>query len=207
MKTIAYIRVSTDQQDLDRQRLSIYDYADKHNLKIDDFIQIQVSSRKSVEHRKINELLEILESGDRLIVSELSRLARSLGQIVRIVDELNQRKIKLTAIKENIHIDEKQDMQAKIIITMFALFADIERDLISLRTKKAMDVIRAQGKRVGRPKGSLGKSKLDGREKEIQMLLSKNVSKAAIGRITGASRTTVRSFIKSRNIKKGTSMQ
>jgi len=200
MKTIAYIRVSTEQQDFDKQRLSIFDYADKNKLKIDDFIQIQISSRKSLSERRIDELLEMLESEDTLIVSELSRLGRSLGQIVRIVDELTQKKVRLIAIKENIYINEKQDMQTKIMITMFALFADIERDLISERTKKAMAVIKAQGKKVGRPKGSIGKSMLNGREEEIKKLLSKDISKAAIGRITGASRTTVRSFIKSRNL-------
>ena len=200
MKTIAYLRVSTDKQSLDNQRLTILDYAHKQGITIDDFVRIQVSSRKSIKKRKIDELLEQLNAGDMLIVSELSRLGRSLGQIIQIVDELIRKENKFIAVKENIALNGKQDIQTKVMIAMFGLFAEIERDLISERTKQGLAAAKAKGKLLGRPKGSLGKSKLDGKEKEIETLLLKTVSKSSIAKIMGISRTALYEFIESRGL-------
>lgn len=200
MKTIAYLRISTDKQDLDNQRLLILDYARKQKINIDDFIKIQVSSRKSVKERKLDELLRQLDNGDTLIVSELSRLGRSLGQIIQIVDGLIKQNNKFIAVKENIIIDGKQDIHTKVMVALFGLFAEIERDLISKRTKEALTIAKAKGKLLGRPKGSLGKSKLDGKEKEIKELLSKTVSKSSIAKIMGVSRTALHQFISSRKL-------
>jgi len=200
MKCIAYIRVSTDKQDLDQQRLSILDYAHKYQLKIDQFLESQSSSRKSTKERKIDELLNLLNADDILIVSELSRLARSLGQIIQIVDELIRKQIKFIVIKENIHLNGRQDIQTKMMIGLFGLFADIERDLISERTKQALNAARAKGKILGRPKGSLGKSRMDGKEEEIKMLLQKGVSKSSIAKIMDVSRTALFQFVKTRKL-------
>jgi len=200
MKTIAYLRVSTDKQDIDKQRLSILDYAQKNNIKINKYIEIEASSRRSTKERQIDELLDILSPKDTLIVSELSRLGRSLGQIIRIVDELIKNKILFISIKENIILNGRHDMQTKIMITLFGLFAEIERDLISKRTKEALSAARKQGKLLGRPKGSLGKSKLDGKEEEIKKFLELTVSKASIAKILGVSRTALYHFIKSRKL-------
>jgi len=200
MKTIAYLRVSTDKQDIDKQRLSILDYAQKNNIKINKYIEIEASSRRSTKERQIDELLDILLPKDTLIVSELSRLGRSLGQIIRIVDELIKNKILFISIKENIILNGRHDMQTKIMITLFGLFAEIERDLISKRTKEALSAARKQGKLLGRPKGSLGKSKLDGKEEEIKKFLELTVSKASIAKILGVSRTALYHFIKSRKL-------
>lgn len=200
MKTIAYLRVSTDKQSLDNQRLTILDYAHKQGITIDDFVRIQVSSRKSIKKRKIDELLEQLNAGDMLIVSELSRLGRSLGQVIQIVDELIRKENKFIAVKENIALNGKQDIQTKVMIAMFGLFAEIERDLISERTKQGLAAAKAKGKLLGRPKGSLGKSKLDGKEKEIETLLLKTVSKSSIAKIMGISRTALYEFIESRGL-------
>ena len=200
MKTIAYLRVSTDKQSLDNQRLTILDYAHKQGITIDDFVRIQVSSQKSIKKRKIDELLEQLNAGDMLIVSELSRLGRSLGQVIQIVDELIRKENKFIAVKENIALNGKQDIQTKVMIAMFGLFAEIERDLISERTKQGLAAAKAKGKLLGRPKGSLGKSKLDGKEKEIETLLLKTVSKSSIAKIMGISRTALYEFIESRGL-------
>lgn len=200
MKTIAYLRVSTDKQSLDNQRLTILDYAHKQGITIDDFVRVQVSSQKSIKKRKIDELLEQLNAGDMLIVSELSRLGRSLGQIIQIVDELIRKENKFIAVKENIALNGRQDIQTKVMIAMFGLFAEIERDLISERTKQGLAAAKAKGKLLGRPKGSLGKSRLDGKEKEIGTLLSKTVSKSSIAKIMGISRTALYEFIESRGL-------
>ncbi|MFC1596204.1 recombinase family protein [Candidatus Margulisiibacteriota bacterium] len=200
MKTTAYIRVSTDKQDLDNQKLTILDYAHKNKFQIDNFIEIQVSSQKSNKERKIDQLLEELAPGYTLVVSELSRLGRSLGEIIYIVNELTRQEIKLIAIKENINFRGKQDMQTKIMVAMFGLFAEIERDLISARTKQALAAVRAKGIKLGRPKGSTGKSRLDGREEEIKILLGKTVSKASIAKIMDISRPALYRFIETRKL-------
>ena len=200
MKTIAYLRISTEQQDINSQRLAILDYANKNDMKVDEFMQVQRSSRTSGADRGLDSLLEKLQPGDKLIVSELSRLGRSLGQIIRLVDELVRRTIELIAVKENILLDGKQSIQNKVMVAMFGLFAEIERDLISERTKQGLAAARAKGKLLGRPKGSLGKSRLDGKEEEIKMLLSKGVSKTSIAKIMDISRTALLSFMKSRKL-------
>lgn len=188
MKTIGYIRVSTNKQDIDNQRLAILDYARSKNIEISDFVNMKISSRKSTKERKIDELIEILNNGDKLIVSELSRIGRSLGQIIQFVDTLIKKNVSFIALKEGIFINGKQDMQTKIIISLFGLFAEIERDLISERTKQGITSARLKGKHIGRPKGSIGSSKLDDKEEEIQNLLNKDVSKTSIAKIFDVSR-------------------
>jgi len=200
MKTIAYLRVSTDKQDLRNQRLEILEYSRKHDLKVDDFIAIEVSSRRTTKQRRIDELLSKLDRGDLLIVSELSRLGRSVGQVVTLVDGLIKSGVRLIAIKEGIDINGKRNMQTKVMVTLFSLFAEIERDLISERTKQGLAAAKAKGKLLGRPKGSLGKSKLDGKEQIIKEELKYGVAKAAIARKLGVSRTSMVNFIKTRKL-------
>jgi DNA invertase Pin-like site-specific DNA recombinase len=146
--------------------------------------------------RGIDGMLERLAPGDRLLVSELSRLGRSLGQVIHIVDELVKRKIRFTAIKESIHFEGKQDLQTKVMVALFGLFAEVERDLISERTREGLASAGAKGRLLGRPKGLLEKSRLDGKEEEIRILLQKQVSKASIAKIVGVTRPTIYRFIR-----------
>jgi DNA invertase Pin-like site-specific DNA recombinase len=200
MKTVAYLRISTGSQDLAHQKMAVLDYSRQKRFTVDRFVEAQVSSRKNPAQRGIDDLLGTLAAGDRLIVSELSRLGRSLGQVIRIVDELVKRKVHFVAIKEAIRFEGKQDLQTKVMIALFGLFAEVERDLISQRTKEGLAAARAKGRLLGRPKGALGKSKLDGKEEEIRMLLEKTVSKASIAKIVGVSRTALHHFIRTRKI-------
>ena len=200
-KYIAYLRISTNKQDLKNQKLEVLDYAHKNNIKISDFIEVQSSSRKSSKERMLDILFSELNSGDTLIISELSRIARSLGNIIQIIDELIKNKVKLVTIKENITLNpENHDIQTKVMITLFGLFAEIERDLISERTKQGLQAIKEMGKVLGRPKGTLGKSILDGKEVQIAEYLNKKVSKSSIAKILGVSRTCLYSFIESRKL-------
>jgi len=200
MKNIAYLRVSKNTQDVDNQKVAIFDYAHQQNIKIDDFIKFTVSSKKSNKERGIDSLLFKLKPKDRLIVSELSRLGRSVGQIIQIIDQLIKNKIFFVAVKENIILSGKdKDIQTTVMVTMFGLFAEIERNLISERTKQGLAAARAKGKLIGRPKGTFN-SRLDGKENEIKNLLDKKVSKASIAKIMGISKTAFYSFIKSRNL-------
>ena len=200
MSVLSYIRVSTNTQDVKNQRYEILEYARTHDLTIDQFIEIEISSRKDRKQRRIEEVLQKLSPGDTLIVSELSRLGRSTGEVIELVNELVRKKVRFIAIKQNLNINNGHDMTSKIIVTLFGLMAELERDLISMRTREALAAKKAQGKVLGRPKGSLGKSKLDGREDEISRLLKSKVSKAAIARITGVSWLTLDRFIKSRGL-------
>ena len=200
MKTVAYLRVSTRSQDLANQKLAILDYAQQKQFAVDRFIELQSSSRKVRHKERVGEMLDSLKAGDRLIVSELSRLGRSLGQVIQIVDTLVHRKIRFTAIKENINFEGKQNLQTKVMIALFGLFAEVERDLISERTKEGLAAAKAQGRLLGRPKGKRGKSKLDGKEQDIRALLSKNVSKASIAKILDVSCSALYHFIETRKI-------
>ena len=155
MKTVAYLRVSTGSQDLATQKLAILDFTQRRRFTVDAFIESRISSRKSPIERRIEEMLGTLQSGDRLLVSELSRLGRSLGQVL-IVATLIERKIRFIAIKEAIEVEGKQDLRTKVMIAMFGLFAEVERDLISERTKEGLAAAKAKGKQLGRPKGALG---------------------------------------------------
>jgi len=200
MQVLGYLRVSTANQDVQNQKLEILAYANRNALTIGDFISIEISSRKTLKERRIEELLGRLCPGDTLIVSELSRLGRSLGEIIQIVDHLIRNQVRFIAVKQNMLINGRNDIQTKVMIAMFGLFAEIERDLVSERTKMGLANAKAKGKTLGRPVGSLGKHKLDGKEGEIRELLSFRIAKAAVARKLGVSRTCLIDFIQKRNL-------
>lgn len=192
--------MSNDNQNNENQKLVILEFANKNNLTVSNWIETTVSSRKSKKERKIDELLENVHDEDTLIVAELSRLGRSVGQIAMIINELIETGVEVICIKENIHLTGKATIQNKVMVTMFSLFAEIERDLISEGTKAGLARARAEGKLLGRPKGTLGKSKLDGREKEIKAYMEKGVNKANIAKIFDVSWPTIHNFIKTRKL-------
>lgn len=180
-RVIAYLRISTGQQDINSQKLELHEYARKNDLKINEFVEVESSSRKSPQTRKIDKLLENLQGGDLLLVSELSRLGRSVGQVIQIVDLLIKKQVRFVAVKESIQISGKQDIQTKTMITLFGLFAEIERDLISERTKQGLFAAKMKGRVLGRPKGS-GQSRLDPLKPEIEALLKNGSPKTFIAK-------------------------
>ncbi|HGO6693937.1 TPA: recombinase family protein [Legionella pneumophila] len=185
-KIIAYIRASTDKQDLNNQKLEIFEFAKKNKLEVDDFIQMTISSRKTSKERRIDEMLSVLNDADTLIVTELSRLGRSTAEVIGLVNELIKKQVRVIAIKQN--LDMKQhDMTSKVMITLFSLFAELERDLISLRTKEALANKRAQGIQLGKPKGTIQKSKFDKDSVKIQELLALGLSVRKIATFLGYS--------------------
>jgi DNA invertase Pin-like site-specific DNA recombinase len=201
MAAIAYLRVSTDTQDINKQRLEIHEYARKHDFKIKEFVEVEMSSRKDPQARRIEELTGKLKAGDILVVSELSRLGRSLVEVINLVNGLLKKKVRVIAIKQNLDLKSNHDMQTKILVTLFSLLAELERDIISERTKTALRALKAGGKTLGRKPGTLGKSKLDGKEDQIRELLKHRVAKSAIARILGTSRQNLINFMRSRRIK------
>ncbi|CAM2830496.1 site-specific DNA recombinase; e14 prophage [Legionella steigerwaltii] len=185
-KTIAYIRASTDKQDLNNQKLEIFEFAKKNKLEVDDFIQMTISSRKTSKERRIDEMLSVLDDADTLIVTELSRLGRSTAEVIGLVNELIKKQVRVIAIKQN--LDMKQhDMNSKIMITLFSLFAELERDLISLRTKEALASKKRQGIQLGKPKGTIQKSKFDKDAEKIIELLALGLSVRKIANFLGYS--------------------
>ncbi len=200
-RVLAYLRTSTDTQDLKNQKLEIYDFAGNKNIKVDEFIEMSVSSRKSKKQRRIEELLEKLKEEDTVIVTELSRLGRSTSEVIDLVNEMVENKIRFISIKQNLDI-KNQDMNSKIIITMFSLFADLERDLISIRTKEALKSKKAQGIKLGKPKGTIQKSKFDKDRERMKELLDLGLSVRKIAALLGLkNHIGLNTYIKKRNLR------
>ncbi|MEN0048100.1 MAG: recombinase family protein [Bacteroidota bacterium] len=165
-KTVAYIRASTNKQDVDNQKLEILEYARKHDLKVDEFIEITISSKRTTKQRRIDELLEKLQDSGTLIATELSRLGRSTAEVISLINQLLKQDVRVILTKQNLDITT-HDMASKIIVTLFSLFAELERDLISLRTKEALAAKKAKGIQLGKPKGTIQKSMYD---KDLELI-------------------------------------
>ncbi len=186
-KTIGYVRVSTDQQDLQNQQHSILNYANKNALGKVEFIEVKMSSRKKDEDRKIDELFETLQEGDHLIVSELSRIGRSVVNVVTIVNQLIALGVNLHILKEQLFIKpNEQNPFTDFQINIFSAFAQLERDLISKRTKEALQARKAKGIKLGKPVGTIQGSIYDKDKEKIKELHSlgvtlTNISKKHLG--------------------------
>lgn len=189
--------LSTDEQDYRNQKFELLNYCDKSGIKIDKWLEVEMSSRRSAKDRRIDELISSLKSNDRLLVSELSRLGRSTGEVIQLIKTLTDQKIEFVAVKQGFQINSQnnKDMTSKVMVTIFSLLAELERDLISERTKMGLARARASGKKLGRPKGP-GKSKLDGKEDVIKSFLKKGVTRANIAKILDVSWGTMDNFIK-----------
>lgn len=175
-QTIAYIRASTDKQDVKNQKLEILEYAHDRGLKVDEFISITISSRRDSRQRKIDELLTKLKPGDTLIITELSRLGRSTGEVIMLINKLVAYQIRILILKQNLDLKNDQDMTSKVMITLFSLFAELERDLISLRTKEALAAKKAQGVSLGKRQGVVQASVYDKDRERIVELLALGLS-------------------------------
>jgi DNA invertase Pin-like site-specific DNA recombinase len=183
-QAITYLRTSTDKQDLNNQKLEILEWARQNDRKIDAFVEITISSRKTSKQRRIEEVLGMLTNMDTLVVTELSRLGRSTAEVITLVNELIARNIRVIILKQHLDISQ-HDMQSKMMITLFSLFAELERDLISLRTKEALAAKKQQGVRLGKPKGTLQKSKFDADQERIKELLKLGLSVRKIAALLG----------------------
>lgn len=194
MTTIGYIRVSSNKQTIEHQRFEIKKFTSKNDIKIDTWVEETISSRKALNKRKLGELLETLQSGDILISCEISRLGRSLLEVMRILETCLNKECQVWTIKENYRLGN--DIQSKVMAFAFGLAAEIERKLISDRTKSSLANIKASGKKLGRPFAAQSKKlKLTKNTNKILTLLQKGSSKSEIARALGVNRSTVRRFI------------
>ena len=180
MKNVSYLRVSTDAQDTEKNKHAVLAFANQKDFGKVEFVEEKVSGKKPWRERKIKGVLDSLEEGDRLIVPELSRLGRSTLEVLEILKEAKDKRVDVFALKEGLALNG-DGMQAKIMTTMLALFAELERDFISQRTKEALKARKAAGVKLGRPKGP-GKSKLDPHREEIVALLKNGATKRFVAK-------------------------
>jgi DNA invertase Pin-like site-specific DNA recombinase len=189
-----YIRVSTDRQTLENQRYEIARFCGRNGLSVGDWIEEKISGARAPEKRLLGVLLRAVKSGDLIICSELSRLGRSFFMIMSVLSKCMEAGVKVWTIKDGYRLGD--DIQSKVLAFAFGLSAEIERDLISRRTREALARCKAEGKVLGRRPGRAKKIRLTGHEQEIRDMLAAGTSKAAIGRSFGVHRQTVRVFVK-----------
>jgi DNA invertase Pin-like site-specific DNA recombinase len=196
-----YIRVSSDKQTVENQRYEISRFCKSEHIAVDDWIEETISGTKSYDKRMLGFLLRKVKKDDTIICSELSRLGRNLFMIMEILNICMNKECRVWTIKDNYRLGD--DIQSKVLAFAFGLSAEIERNLISQRTKEALARKRLEGVRLGRPKGSKTKAesyKLYSKENMIIRLLKKNVSQAAIARFCGVTRNTLKAYIAKRGL-------
>ena len=193
MTTHAFLRVSTLEQDTEKNKIDILQFANQKKLGTVEFTEEHISGKIDYKKRKLGALLDSMKSGDVLIVPELSRIARSIVQILEVIQLTQDKGITLYSLKENFcNLDNS--IASTVTKTIFALVAQIERELISLRTREALQARKVTGIKLGRPKGK-GKSKLDEHTKDIMRLLSLKVPKTLIAKQYNTSVGNLYNFI------------
>jgi len=178
-RIIGYLRVSTADQDVEKNKADILSFTNSMGFGAPvEFVEEKVSGMKSWRNRRLAQVVEDMQTGDKLIVPELSRLGRSLVEVLEVLNELTNKDVAVYSVKENFQLNGV-DMQSKVMRTMLGLFAEIERDLISARTKEGLATAKEKGAHIGRPRGP-GKSKLDQYQPEIEALLKNGAKKTFI---------------------------
>jgi putative DNA-invertase from lambdoid prophage Rac len=196
-----YIRVSTDKQTTENQRFEILKYADERELHVDRWIEETISATKKLSDRKLGALIERMREEDILIVTELSRLGRSILEVMSILHTLMGKDVKVFTTKERYELGN--NISSKVLAFAFSLSAEIERSMISSRTKEALARKKSEGKRLGRPKGKLSSvTKLTGKDNLIREYLDKKIPQSVMARLLGVSRLTVRHYIRTRKLQK-----
>jgi DNA invertase Pin-like site-specific DNA recombinase len=195
-----YIRVSTDKQTTENQRFEILKFADEKKLAVDTWIEETISSTKKLDERKLGALVQQMGKDDVLLVTELSRLGRSIMEVMGILNVLMEKQVKVFTAKERYELGN--NINSKVLAFAFSLSAEIERSMISSRTKEALARRKSEGRQLGRPKGRLSTTvKLTGKDEIIKELLSKKISDAAIARILEVNRITLRNYVNSRELR------
>ena len=195
-----YIRVSSDKQTVENQRFEINNFCKRQGIVVDGWIEETISGTKNYDKRALGKLLKKVGKEDVIICSELSRLGRSLFMIMEILNICMNRECRVWTVKDNYRLGD--DIQSKVLAFAFGLSAEIERNLISQRTKEALARKKAEGVVLGRPVGRKSKHvKLTGKDETIKVLLEQGVSIVEIAKIFKVDRMTVAKYIKDNNLK------
>jgi DNA invertase Pin-like site-specific DNA recombinase len=182
MTTLGYIRVSKDDQDLTKQRHLLLEYAQQHKILIDEFIEIEISSRKNQDERRITELMERLQAGDLLLVAELSRLGRNMLETLNLIHNLTQKGVTIIFVRQPELSTTGPHTQ--LLFAIYSYFAETEREFISVRTKQGLAAAKAQGKLIGRRKGSRNQNRpLDPHREQIATYLQLGLSIGSIRKL------------------------
>src|SRR5258707_10615729 len=192
-KTTAYLRVSTTDQDLEKNKFDILELSNQKGLGQVEWVEETVSGRVPWRKRRLADVLDSVQAGDNLIVSELSRLGRSMLECMEILSLASQRGLHIYAVKGNWQLDNS--IQSKIVAMAFSMAAEIERDLISQRTKEALAALKKAGVKLGRPRG-IGKSKLDQYRPEIEALLANGSKQRFIARRYGTTEANLSRWLR-----------
>lgn len=200
MTVYGYLRVSTDKQDCDNQKIGVEDLAEKLGLPIENWIVDDgVSGTKEPEKRKLGKLLRKIRTGDVIICSELSRLGRKLFMVISILEHCMKIGAKVLTVKDGYELGD--NVQSKVLAFAFGLVAELEREMISKRTKEALQRRKASGKKIGRLAGAKNKRHvLDGKEQKIIELLKSGKRKSAIAKELKISSGTLYDFIKKQGL-------
>ena len=194
MAVIGYIRVSSNKQTVQHQHYEIEQFAEHNNITVDKWIEETISSRKALNKRQLGQLLDELQDGDILIAAEISRLGRSLLEVMHILETCLNKNCQVWTLKENYRLGN--DIPSKVMAFAFGLSAEIERNLISQRTKASLESVKASGKRLGRPFAAQSrKLKLSRNTKKVKELLDMGLTKYRIAKIMGVKHTTLSRFI------------
>ena len=181
---IGYIRVSTDKQNLENQKHKILNYAQQQKIIIDEFIEVEISSKGDQKKRLIDSLFEKLKDGDTLICTELSRLGRNMLEILNLIEKFNDANIKLVFVNQPELSTNQNSALSSLLLAIYGYFAQTEREIISERTKQGLAAAKASGKKLGRPKGAKAKVRvLDPYNLEILELLNMDVTQSSILKI------------------------
>ena len=199
MAVIGYIRVSSQKQTLEHQKYEIGQFAKQNKITITNWVMETISSRKPLSRRKLGGVLDSMTPGDILIACEISRLGRSLLEVMRILEMCLNKECQVWTIKENYRLGN--DIQSKVMAFAFGLSAEIERNLISQRTKTSLESLRANGRKLGRPFSSeSSKLKLTSSAKRIRSMLEDGIAKAQIARKLKVQPATLRRFMQRMNL-------
>lgn len=197
MATYAYLRVSTDRQDLENQRFGVAEYCQAHGLNLDEVVTDTKSGKVSWRTRDLAGLIARLQPGDTLVIPEVSRLSRSLQDTFDFLAEAARRRVIVRIVKQGFTIDGS--LQSTVLVTAFGLASEIEREFISQRTREALARRKREGQKLGRPAGKgNAKTKLTGRESEVDNYLKLGLKAPAIAKLMNVHPETIRRYARSK---------